>query len=300
MKLLGIETARSSWLLVIGVGLGVYLWFFLMVFSKFIDIKNEKIAKRNAVELQSLKKQIAAMQRFKSDTVVTEENIPSIPYGFSQIYTPHFTIYSFNAPLLRELTRRMEKIYDTIIADTNLYNFNPFETFTIYIYKDAQMYKDNTKRAEWSGGFVYNRVIYTFAGKHLDYVLPHETTHLIFNDFMDGKAGKISLWVNEGLAMYAENKLSILKKSQFDKLKRMNMNDFLALDLFSAEVEKVAIWYSQAESLIRFMLEKRAKIKFYNFLTRLRETENIDEALFWGYQSEFKNMSDLENAWLKE
>ncbi len=300
MKLFGISAERSYWLATIGIVLAIYLWFFLMAVSKFIDIKNEKIAKQNEEELQTLKEQINSQQRFKTDTVSAKKITPTLPDGLSQIYSTHFTIYSTNEPSLKTLAQQVEKIYGTVISDTNLYNFNPPERFLIYIYPDAPSYKENTKQPEWSGGFAANRKIYTFEGKHLSYILPHEIAHLIFNDFMGDKAVKVSKWLNEGLAMYEENKNSDVKKPPFDKTKRLPLYEFLTFDIETAPTEKVNIWYSQAESLTGFFLTKYPKEKFYNFLTKLRETENTDEALFWGYQSEFKNMSDLETAWLNE
>lgn len=301
MRNAGIETSRVHWLLIIGAALVIYLWFFLMAASKFIDVRNEKIAKKNTEEITSLREQVSSLQRFRADeSAAPAEFSPNIPGGFSKTYSIHFTIYSFNDLLLQELPAKLEKIYNTIISDTNLYNFNPPERFEIYIYKDLKMYKENTKRAEWSGGFVADRKIYTFEGKHLDYILPHETTHLIFNDFMDGKAVKLSAWINEGLAMYEENKTGNIKKPFFDKSARLALPEFLIFDLSAAPIEKINIWYLHAESLVRFMLEKRAKIKFYNFLTKLREAENIDSALFWGYQSEFQTIQDLEKTWLSE
>lgn len=301
MKTAGIETSRVHWLLIIGSAVVIYLWFFLMAVSKFIDVRNEKIVKKNTEEIGGLREQISTLQRSRTvQAGETAEFFPDIPHGFSKIYSIHFIIYSFNSLLLEELPVKLEKIYNTIISDTNLYNFNPPERFEIYIYKDRQMYKETTKRAEWSGGFVTNKKMYTFEGNHLDYILPHETTHLIFNDFMDGRAVKLSAWINEGLAMYEENKTSDIKKPIFDKSKRITMPEFLIFDLHTASIEKINIWYLQAESLIEFMLEKKAKIKFYNFLTNLRDTENIDSALFWGYQSEFQTMQDLEKTWLNE
>jgi len=302
VKLFGISAERSYWLATIGIVLAIYLWFFLMAVSKFIDIKNERITKQKEEELQTLKEQINSQQRFKTDTVSAEEITPTLPDGLSQIYATHFTVHSTNEPSLKDLAQQVEKIYGTVISDTNLYNFNPPERFLIYIYPDAQSYKENTKRPEWSGGFATNRKIYTFEGKHLSYILPHEITHLIFNDFMGEKATKVTKWINEGLAMYEETKnLDIkIKKPPFDKTKRLTLSEFLAFDFETATAEKVNIWYSQAESLTGFLLAKYPKEKFYNFLTKLRETENTDEALFWGYQSEFKNMSDLETAWLNE
>ncbi|MBI5574042.1 MAG: hypothetical protein HY919_05770 [Elusimicrobia bacterium] len=300
MKLFGISAERSYWLATIGIVLAIYLWFFLMAVSKFIDIKNKKIVKQNEEELQSLKVQITTQQRFKTDTVSAEEITPALPDGLFQIYSTHFTVHSTNEPSLKDLAQLTEKIYGTIISDTNLYNFNPPERFLIYIYPDAQSYKENTKRPEWSGGFAANRKIYTFEGKHLSYILPHEITHLIFNDFMGVKAVKVSKWLNEGLAMYEETKNSDIKKPLFDKTKRLPLSEFLTFDFETAATEKVNIWYSQSESLTGFLLTEYPKEKFYNFLTKLRETKNTNEALFWGYQSEFKNMADLENAWLKE
>lgn len=300
MTLFGLEVERSYWLATIGIVLSIYLWFFLMVIVKFIDIKNEKIVMRNEKELQALKEQIASQKRFKTDTVSIPDFTPALPDGLSQIYTAHFTVYSMNEPLLKDLAQQVEKIYETVITDTNLYNFNPPERFSIYIYSDAQSYKENTKRPEWSGGFAINRKVYTFEGKHLSYILPHEITHLIFNDFMGEKAVKISKWINEGLAMYEENKNSNIKKPLFDKTNRLTLDEFLSLDFETAPTAKINIWYQQAESITGFLLIKYPKEKFYNFLMKLRETENIDEALFWGYQSEFKNMSDLEKTWIKK
>ncbi|MDD5688105.1 MAG: peptidase MA family metallohydrolase [Elusimicrobia bacterium] len=300
MKLFGFEIERSYWLLTIGVVVGIYLWFFLMTVSRFIDLKNAKIERKYEEEVESIKEQIIIVQRLKSDNAPYADVSLTIPDGLNQIYTTHFIIYSSNEPLLKELSQQVETIFSTIIADTNLYNFKPPERFPIYIYKDAQMYKEFTKRPEWSGGFVMDRKIYTFEGNHLKYILSHEIAHLIFNDFMDNKAVNISKWINEGVAMYEENKVSNIEKPQFDKSKRISMQEFLAFDILSAETSKVSLWYLQADSLVTFLLEKRAKLKFYNFLTKLKETENFDEALFWGYQSEFKNIADLESAWLDD
>ncbi|MEW6557977.1 MAG: hypothetical protein AB1349_11615 [Elusimicrobiota bacterium] len=304
MTLFGLEVERSYWLATIGVVLGIYLWFFLTVAVKFVDTRNAKIVTQNFEELQTLKEQISLLQRLKFDNVVyTEAVLPILPESLNRIDTIHFTVYttlSVDEYSVKETAQFVEKIYNTIIADTELYNFNPYEKFTIYIYKDAQQYKELTKRPVWSGGFVLNRKIYTFEGQHLKYILSHEITHLIFNDFMNGKAEKISQWLNEGLAMYEETKTTGIKKPQFDRTKRIPIDEFLIFDLSNAEAEKVNLWYQQAESLVTFLIEKRAKLKFYNFLVKLKETENVNEALFWGYQSEFKSIGDLENVWLKE
>jgi len=233
-----------------------------MAVSKFIDIKNEKIAKQNEEELQTLKEQINSQQRFKTDTVPPCGITPALPDGLSQIYSTHFTVYSTNESSLKTLAQQVEKIYGTVISDTNLYNFNPPERFLIYIYPDAPSYKENTKRPEWSGGFATDRKIYIFEGKHLQYILPHEITHLIFNDFMGEKTVMVSKWINEGLAMYEETKNSDIKKLLFDKTKRLPLDEFLSFDFETASAEKVNIWYSQAESLLGFLLTKYPKEKF--------------------------------------
>ena len=200
MKLFGISAERSSWLAIIGVGLATYLWFFLMAVSKFIDIKNEKIVKQNEDELQMLQEQITSRQRFaesaSSTLGITTTEVPDTE-GLSKIYATHFTIYSTNESSIKDLAQKVEKIYETVIFDTNLYNFNLPERFSIYIYGDAKIYTENTKRPKWSGGFVTNRKIYTFEGEHLSHILPHEISHLIFNDFMNNKAVGISKWINE-------------------------------------------------------------------------------------------------------
>ena len=255
MKLFNIEVERSYWLLTIGVVIGIYIWFFFMAMSKFIEIKNSKIEQQSNEEQELLKEQFVITQRLKADIGIYDEVSPVFPEGFQQLYTPHFVVYSLNRPLLDEIVQYVEQIYSAVITDTNLYSFNLSERFPIYVYDDSKMYVECTKRPVWSGGFVMSRKIYAFDSKNLKNIIYHEVTHLIFNDFMAGKAEKISRWINEGLASYEENKIPDLRKPVFNKSKRLSADEFLTLDLSTASSEKVNIWYQQAESLIAYMLE---------------------------------------------
>ena len=299
MKLFNIEVERSYWRLTIGVVMAIYLWFFFMAISKFVEIKNERILKTNTEELQSLKEQIVLMQRLKSDAGIYPESIPDFPAGYSQLYTPHFLLLSYNEQLLNNVVQYIEQIYSSVISDTNLYNFNPFERYTIYIYKDSKDYKEKTKRPEWSGGYVSSRKIYTYESDNIKNILSHEVTHLIFNDFLATLAEKIPKWIHEGLAIHQEKKFSNLKTYPFDKMNFLPADEFLNFDLSKASSEKVNIWYLQSGSIISFMLDNYPKEHFYNFILKLKETANIDNALSWGYQSRFNNFSDLEAEWHK-
>ena len=61
---------------------------------------------------------------------------------------------------------------------------------------------------------------------------------------------------------------------------------------------RVGVYYAQAFSLIYFLAEKYGQEKFHDFIQRLKNKEDPKVALVQAYREEFRDLRDMEGAWL--
>src|SRR4030042_4577876 len=105
----------------------------------------------------------------------------------------HFIIYYKEAPqrFIDQLIDKAEGYYNDIADNLGFrrYNFWLWDNRAkIYIYDDAETYQAATKQPAWSYGCanVQDKVISTFINSKVffDTILPHETGHIIFREFI--------------------------------------------------------------------------------------------------------------------
>lgn len=210
---------------------------------------------------------------------------------------------------LDKTMRYAEQYYDEI---TDRLGFRRFEYWLwenraqIYIYKDKAAYLKATGMPDWSGGrAIYSEKIiesFPWAQKFFSQLLPHELGHIIFREFIGIKT-EIPLWLEEGVACYQESsrrqfsRQKILKRAlkqraivSLEKLSVMDMREEAAKD-------SVNLFYAQAESIVRFLVEKFGKYNFVRFCRLMRDYNDFDKALFQAYYR-YNSLEDLENDWL--
>jgi len=221
----------------------------------------------------------------------------------------HFLVYYKNSPedLLNKVMDNAENYYNKIADDLGFTRFNFWtwdERAKIYIYNDAQDYQKATGEPAWSAGraTIKSKIIETFAGAggFLDGVLPHEMAHIIFREFVGFDNSAIPLWLDEGVASYQEKLkfahakiylLGLMERGQFmdlDKLSRLNHDSL-------GDNQTVQLFYSEAYSLVDYLIQEFDRDKFVLFCQNLRDLKNLERAIVLTYS--FAGLKDFGEAW---
>jgi len=224
----------------------------------------------------------------------------------------HFIIYYRDAPreYLDELIRSAERYYNSITAELGFTRFDEFWTWDkrarIYLYKDIKEYQDVTKQPKWAGAGVniFKREISTYVNMNhfFDAILPHELGHIIFREFV-GFDRRLPIWMDEGVVSYLEKQEIGIRMKTAKALIRMK--SFMTLEELTAirSPEMIVvpnIFYSEAASVIEFLMDEYGKDKFVSFCQRLkglRQGEDWFDAIRDVYG--FKDLAVMNEKWIE-
>ncbi len=217
----------------------------------------------------------------------------------------HFLIYYKRAPYgyIGNVARESERYYKEITEYLGLRRFN-FWTFDnrckIYIFESLEDYLKNTGCEKWSRGHVdiKEKEITTFAVQEEFFtnILPHEMGHIIFREVIGFKA-KIPLWLDEGVAVLQEEN----RDNYLNAAKALVKNDlYISVkslsDIRDYKYVIPVIFYSEAASLIEFLLDVYGRDEFIKFCRKIRDGMEWKEALFKVYG--FKDLEAFQGAWI--
>lgn len=217
----------------------------------------------------------------------------------------HFIIYyrDVSSEYLAKTIKEAEGYYDTV---TDYLGFNRYSFWTwdnrckLYLYGDLDDYQKHVGAAAWSRGHV-NVVkkeisTYILREKFFNTILPHEIAHIIFREFV-GYDKRLPLWLDEGIACSQE----------IDNAARLLMAKYsIALDLYTPfedfseskipESVEPLIFYSQAASMLDFLLEDFGRKRFVDFCRRVRDKTEWQKSLLGVYK--FRDMQEFERKWI--
>lgn len=229
---------------------------------------------------------------------------PELDPGANELQSLHFHVKAYGVSRVRELSDLAEAAYGRIMTDTGLYSFRPRGLYRIVLYGTQDEYRKKTGQPEWSGGVAVGNALYTYVSPRLEGVLSHEMTHLVWFEYM-GRLAQDHRWVNEGLAVYQEAKamggkgqtelFSVLKGSL--RAQPLSMENMLHLVPATERQYEVSLWYAQAESMTRFMIERGGRIGYSAFLAGLREGRGFDPSVAAAFPGVFGSLADLEAQW---
>lgn len=229
---------------------------------------------------------------------------PPLDAGANELQTLHFKIHAYGSQNAQEIGDMAEAAYTRIMTDTGLYSFQPHGLYEITVYGSQDEYRKKTGQQDWSAGVTAGgNAIYVFYSPYTNGVVSHEITHLIWFEYMNGRLSEQTRWVNEGLAVYEEAKARNRGQELFSGLIPTMRASPIPLDQLqnlapsNENGYSVSLWYAQAESMIRFMIEKGGRIGFGQFLEAVKNGQNFDAAIYAGFPGQWRTLTDFENDW---
>ena len=234
-----------------------------------------------------------------------EGAFPGLDPGANEQQTLHFLVKAYGSDLARVAGDQAEAAYNRIMTDTGLYTFRPRELYRIVLYGSQDEYRRKTGQPEWSSGLAVGNALYLFFGGRQEPVMAHEMSHLIWHEYMGGRLVQEHRWVNEGLAVYQEFKAQAPRGSggMFTSLLPMLRAQPIPMDQMQRLVPlnergyDVSLWYAQAESMVRFMIERGGRIGFSQFLNALRYDKSLDQAVAEGFPGSWRTLEELDRDW---
>ncbi len=247
----------------------------------------------------------------------------------SQHFICHF---AGDEAFAKDVLDKAEGYYKDIALGIGYPRYSDFWTYDnrveIYIYADKATFAEVTGQPEWSCGmadFSKREIVgYLWSEEFLDSVLPHEMAHLIFRDFV-GFTGKIPLWLDEGVAQWAEaarrDKMKAMVKELYEEDKLLSLEDLTKLDirkfktmdrvyiratrdkegrqvaLFLSTDALVGDYYLVSVSLINFLIDRYGSDRFAHFCRGLRDGKTVGGALKFAYSPSITDIDDLETKW---
>lgn len=235
------------------------------------------------------------------------EAAEAAPKGFVKLQNDHFIVFSQGQAASREFMETLGSLHENLMKD--LASFSPWarnEKVTVFLFRDQESYRKVTGRPSWSGGAssVKRRKIYVYASEELVGILAHELTHIYFDSFF--LAGKESpLWLSEGMATLVQTERGLAApnwlRGNMETLRGgggYDLNDLMRVDTTGgAQDGEVRLWYTQAYSVVRFMIRSQRRASFYKFCRMMRDGLDPKDALYRSYGMPFNSLHALEYAW---
>ncbi len=209
--------------------------------------------------------------------------------------------YQGKESFARELMATAQQTLDRLAEDTGAYLEKPVN---LYIYGNSRDLRGAMIfPQEWTGGVAFPRfgtIAIGIAPGELDWgrrAIAHELAHLVVHQVTLNPYNDIPVWLDEGLAMYAEGEpesrlLSLLNKAITEN--RVTSVRSLSSP-FSADAQEANIAYAQSYSLVEFLISRYGQAKMLELLDTFGQGSNYDEALMKVYGFD---MDGLNKRWL--
>lgn len=253
---------------------------------------------------------------------------------WTQIRSGHFIVHykQIHEDFASDVSRKAEKYYNSIADDLGYVRYSNFwkwdKRVKIFIYPDHSTYLLATDQQSWSHGMAnYSKkeiTSYDWGKGFLNSLLPHEIAHLIFRDFVGFKSD-IPLWLDEGVAQWAETELKAQRLLMVKQQARQNLllpiKTMIDLDIrkiqsnqkisingimqdngISPELKMdgsslVKMYYLQAFSLVGFLIQRYGSDSFVVFSRQLRDGKQLSDALRFAYPQHLRSIEELEKQW---
>lgn len=223
----------------------------------------------------------------------------------------HFIVYEEKeSSFSDEVLRRGESVYQDIIRYFGALSPGGFWTWDnrcqIYLYRTREFYVAATRQPAWSSGFanIAGRAIVSYVGApgFLDSVLPHEMGHLVFREFIQEDNREVPRWLDEGFAIAQEAQIRTALDETIRKAVRSHdsipVSDLSRVGSWhNLPAEEAKLFYAEAQSLTRFLLDRYDSSHFIQFCRLLRDGATLEDALRKSYYQDFPSIAAFEKEW---
>lgn len=231
------------------------------------------------------------------------------PPGFLTADTFNYLIYREKNPVTENIKTVLDNIHGNLMLDLTPFTIviKP-NKILVMLFGEKTSYMTFTKRPAWSGASSDLRAdtMYVIEGNSFYPLSVHELTHLYFDGYFLPTISP--LWLSEGMAVYMQIHTTKQKPSWVDRsLRRILAGDIISFDemtvtedLSAYSTEQAELWYTQAYSLVDYMLNTRTRDEFYKLCNEIKAKTPLHQALYRAYGMPFNKVSVLENVWLHD
>jgi len=231
------------------------------------------------------------------------------PPGFLTADTFNYLIYREDAPVTPSIKTVLDNIHGNLMLDLTPFTLvvKP-NKILVMLFNTRDSYHNFTHLPSWSGASsdLQSDSMYVIEGNSFFPLSVHELTHLYFDGYFLPTISP--LWISEGIAVYMQVYESKQKPRWIDdSLRRILSGDIIPLeeltvteDLNSYDTATAELWYTQAYSLVDYLLNHRSRDEFYKLCTELKNKTPLHQALYRTYGMPFNKVSVLQNVWLHD
>jgi hypothetical protein len=219
---------------------------------------------------------------------------------WKELKSTHFIVYYKSAPekFVSDASQSAEYYYNRISADLGFRRFDFWlwdNRAKIYIFDDAADYQNEVGLPAWSAAstIASKKIIRAYPGIYgfLENILPHEMGHIIFRELVGFDNPAVPLWLDEGVASLQQRDVyysaNFILKNEIHKGSLLDLNALSSYNLYaSANTHSVSLFYSEAYSIVTFLISKYGRDKFQEFCQALRDKRDFDRALSSAYNIE--------------
>ena len=231
------------------------------------------------------------------------------PPGFLTGETFNYLIYREKQTVGEQLKSVLDTIHGNLMLDLTPFTLvSKPNKILVMIFGEKESYMSFTKRPPWSGAAsdLKADTMYVLEGRSFYPLSVHELTHLYFDGYFLPTISP--LWLSEGMAVYMQIYATKQKPGWVDgSLRNILAGRYIPLenmmdtdDLSNLTTEQAEIWYTQAYSLVDYLLNERSRDEFYQFCNELKSGAPVHQALYRAYGMPFTKVSVLQNVWLHD
>lgn len=231
------------------------------------------------------------------------------PPGFLTADTFNYLIYREKNPVTSTIKTVLDNIHGNLMLDLTPFTIviKP-NKILVMLFGEKNSYMKFTKRPAWSGASSDLRAdtMYVIEGNNFYPLSVHELTHLYFDGYFLPTISP--LWLSEGMAVYMQINTTKEKPSWVDRsMRRILKGDYIHFEemtetetLSDYDTAKAELWYTQAYSVVKYLLKTRTRDEFYKLCSEIKSGTPLHQALYRAYGMPFNKVSVLENVWLHD
>lgn len=230
------------------------------------------------------------------------------PPDFMTLNTRNILMYRQFKPITSQIEEMFKWVRGVLMLELTPFTLiKPPDKKLVMMFATQEAYMQYTDRKDWSAAVsdIASNSLFIYEAQGFYPLSLHEMTHLFFDGYF--WPDRMPLWVSEGMAMYTQVTVSgetppwidyyqgFIKQGYYIKLK-----DFVNIaSLQDQPAENVFLWYTQAYSLVKYLMTQYSKDNFHNFCENLRDKSMPQSrALYRAYGLPFTQFDALESVWL--